>query len=1120
MQTTQPTPQTGIRRYGLLVSSLSGVLILLALWASLHGPAEAASARAPAVEPGDVVINEVAWGGTAASYADEWIELYNTTGTTVTLDGWHLVDDDDLNLVLAGEVPPHGYYLIERTDDSTVSDVPADLTAPFGSGLANTGETLTLTDGLGTVIDTANGDGGDWPEGTGTPDHRTMERIDPTASDADANWCANDGLTRNGHDADGNPINGTPKARNSCYIVPGLALFKEGPAFATPGLPLTYRLLVSNTGDLAIPSVVLTDRLPAGLTFVTQTSPFSFTRLSSRTLVWDLGDLPGGTLHLITLTVHVAPDLTGTLINVATATEQAGRTSTASWAGPLLPHVRLYALEPVNYGNGGEAAALINQGPYTVTLSGWCLDDRLSSTSRACLPAGARIGPGRILWLAQDGDGFYTAWGFDADWASTAAARPVPLLEGSWPGFTDSGEAVYLLDDAGRPVDVLAYGTGSAETGWTGPAVPYPYAGHAAGQVLYRKLDEATGLPVPDTDTAADWAQDPEDPVDGRKLRYPGWDLETFFFPAVATSTAPVTLAVAPEGSLSLVSQTLASARESILIEAYTFESVPLYEVISRRLQAGVAVTVLLEGGPVGWSTADRKTELWIAERIHNHPNGAVYFLYSSPTRYLYQHAKFAVVDGEVALVSTENFGSRGMPSDRKENGTQGHRGFVVAVRSPDVAARLRAIFARDCDPARHADLVPYGVDPFVLDDPNFLPLPDPDWTTYSAPFTAAVATAAADLTVLQAPENALRDRDGLLGLLLQAGPGDAVAGMQMSEPYTWTDGAGDVGLNPRLQALVTAARQGASVRLLLDGYYDDGNNTETCMRLNRIADQEGLDLACRLGNVAGLGIHAKTFLVALKEGRWIHLGSINGTETSNKRNREVAIQFRSTAAYDRAMEVFENDWAQARAPLVHHIFLPWIARDYVPPADHPLISEVFINPTGLDAGHEWVELYNPGRTLSIGGWTLGDALAAGDYGDGRYAFPREARLLHDQAIVIAACATHFSAEYGFNPDYEWTNCDPTVPDLSPVGSWEGFGLALGNDQDEVLLLGADGARVDSVAWGGSTRAGVVPYPLAAEDTFPFGASLKRYPPDADRDDCSRDFYISWNPSPRNVAGR
>jgi hypothetical protein len=33
-------------------------------------------AQSPTANPGDVVINEIAWGGSAASAADEWIEDY------------------------------------------------------------------------------------------------------------------------------------------------------------------------------------------------------------------------------------------------------------------------------------------------------------------------------------------------------------------------------------------------------------------------------------------------------------------------------------------------------------------------------------------------------------------------------------------------------------------------------------------------------------------------------------------------------------------------------------------------------------------------------------------------------------------------------------------------------------------------------------------------------------------------------------------------------------------------------------------------------------------------------------------------------------------------------------
>ncbi len=46
-----------------------------------------------------------------------------------------------------------------------------------------------------------------------------MERIDSAGADTPTNWRTNDGKHRNGNDADGNPINGTPKAKNSAAIV-------------------------------------------------------------------------------------------------------------------------------------------------------------------------------------------------------------------------------------------------------------------------------------------------------------------------------------------------------------------------------------------------------------------------------------------------------------------------------------------------------------------------------------------------------------------------------------------------------------------------------------------------------------------------------------------------------------------------------------------------------------------------------------------------------------------------------------------------------------------------------------------------------------------------------------
>ncbi|MCS7281812.1 MAG: lamin tail domain-containing protein [Anaerolineae bacterium] len=1194
-----------------------------------------ASLNAQSAGPGAVVINEVAWAGTTADSSDEWIELYNTTAATISLSGWRLYSSDGTpSLTLSGEIPPFGYYLLERTDDSTVADIPADRI--YTGALGDTGEILTLTNHLGNVIDTANGNGGPWPAGS-TTGRLSMERIDPAAPDTDANWASNNGIIRNGRDVNNNPINGTPKARNSASYA-DLVVEKSGPATARPGGWVTYTLRVRNAYSLTAAAVRLTDTLPADLAFLSQTSPYTFTQPDPATLVWevgnlppaaapvlititarvtdtpqtatltntaeattatpevttanniawavtglqppapaltlthtgppvilagtvftallalgntgdltattvvltkalpaevsfvthtasfpfsqpvpgllrwDVGDLPPGASAVIPVTLRAGAALSGTPTFVATAAESGGQAVTATWRAPVVPYVRLYALAPVNYAGSGEVAALFNGSPYTASLSGWCLDDAVSSTSRVCFPAGAEIGPGRILWLAQNGDGFYPVWGFDADWADAASERPVPLLPGSWPGFTDGGEAAYLVTGT-VVVDALAYGSGSAAGGWIGPAVPYPYSGFPSGQVLYRKLHPATGLPVPDTDTASDWAQDPSDPLLGRKLRYPGWDLEALFFPAEVTATAQVTLAVAPEGALSLTLQTIRAAQRSLKIAVYTLESVPVYQAIQERIRAGVVVTLLLESGPTGGISSSEK---WIARQLHNPPTSTVYLMGRTGARYRYQHAKYILVDDRLALVSTDNFTERSLPSDPIANGTMGHRGFLLATDSPGVVARLAEVFRRDADPA-HIDVAPY--DDTYAPPSGYVPLPPPDWTTYTAPFSGFLATTATTLTVLHGPEHLLRPDDGLLGLLGRAGAGDSVAGMQLTEAVTWTAGIGDAGLNPRIAALMAAARRGAQVRILLDKYYDSGTNFATCLYLNSLARAESLPLSCRLGNVTGLGVHAKAFFVQVGGEKWVHIGSVNGTETSHKANREVALQLASADAHDFLMAVFEHDWAQAHPPLVFSLYLPLVLRDYVPPADYPLITEVFINPSGPDGGYEWIELYNPGPTVSLAGWTIGDAIHIGDYGDGQYTFPPGAQILKGQVVVVAACATNFARAYGLNPAYEWTDCDPLVPNLVPAGAWPGFGLALGNAQDEVLLLRPDGALMDSVAWGGEPRAGVVPFPMDPEDTFPWGASLKRYPPHSDRNDCSRDFYVSWNPSPGRVTG-
>ncbi|MBU0708849.1 lamin tail domain-containing protein, partial [Patescibacteria group bacterium] len=169
---------------------------------------------------GSVVINEVMWMGTGASSSDEWLELYNTSDLEIDLTGWGVYEAAGSELIepLGGLIAAHSYYLVERTDDNTVSDVPASQppTSWGGYGLSNDGEHLVLLDADGNIIDEVIASSG-WFTGDGS-EKRSMERIDPNDSGSlSSNWCTNDGVTINGLDANGDKILGTPKIQNSCY---------------------------------------------------------------------------------------------------------------------------------------------------------------------------------------------------------------------------------------------------------------------------------------------------------------------------------------------------------------------------------------------------------------------------------------------------------------------------------------------------------------------------------------------------------------------------------------------------------------------------------------------------------------------------------------------------------------------------------------------------------------------------------------------------------------------------------------------------------------------------------------------------------------------------------------
>jgi cardiolipin synthase len=641
-----------------------------------------------------------------------------------------------------------------------------------------------------------------------------------------------------------------------------------------------------------------------------------------------------------------------------------------------------------------EAFRLMNVSDVPVDLTNWMVTDGPTEgaiTLQDTLPAGASI------WIAREAVAFTAEFGFPPDYEhgdDTDPAVPNLAATGSFL-LANDGDEIVVKNSGGDLIDSIVYEGGDpADTGWLGEAV-YPYGGDAVGlepladpedfarkgQVLYRKLDQATGLPVSDTDTVADWAQATDDNINGKKVMYPGWDLDRYFFTDLFTETASIAYAVAPDNIYETVLAEINQAATSIYYEGYTFNNAHLADTIVARMQAnpGMTVTLLLEGEPVGGIEDQEK---WICQQIEE-AGGQVYFMYNDEAaevhdRYTYQHGKWMIIDGQTLLTGSEDLSYSSMPADDKTDGTEGNRGVWLITDAPSAIAHALDVFQHDLDPANHKDLFRWtaGDPTYGAPPPGFVPDYSSGGTSYAIQFpTPLTLSGTFSFEMVQSPENSLRDQDSLLGMVARAGSGDTVLVEQLYEYTFWgpTTSNPTDDPNPRLEAYIAAARRGAKVRILLDSAYDDPGdvrgNTATCAYVDAIAASEGLDLDCKLANPAGTGIHNKMVLVLDGGTGYVHTGSINGSENSSKGNRELAVQVRSDAAYDYLAQVFWYDWGVDGD---YFAYLPVVLRNLGPPLPHQPTLFMISNPDGDGAYNvSWTE--EPFRRADT--YTLEEAL-------------------------------------------------------------------------------------------------------------------------------------------------
>ena len=340
-----------------------------------------------------------------------------------------------------------------------------------------------------------------------------------------------------------------------------------------------------------------------------------------------------------------------------------------------------------------------------------------------------------------------------------------------------------------------------------------------------------------------------------------------------------------PDCSRKVMENLLSGAKYEILLNVYEFTDKGFGDLLADAVSRGVNVTVLLEGGPVGGIPAE---EFPVIHKLTE--AGARVMLMESTDEqhapYRYDHAKYIVTDQKSVFITTENFKTHSFPP----SGYSGNRGWGVLIYSPEVAAYFSGLFNGDINgpgiiraSGRAGDFENISGEPYN-------------------PVFATIAFTDAEVTPVLSPDTSYLIADMI----------------NKSSKRVWIEQAyiteyPEEIKNPFLAAAINAARRGADVRILLDGYYynieGDQDNDEMVTSLQTLASGENIPLQAKIlyperNNL--LKLHTKGVIADDS----VLISSMNWNQNSACFNREAGVIIISGPVASYFASVFLQDWS------------------------------------------------------------------------------------------------------------------------------------------------------------------------------------------------------------------
>lgn len=406
-------------------------------------------------------------------------------------------------------------------------------------------------------------------------------------------------------------------------------------------------------------------------------------------------------------------------------------------------------------------------------------------------------------------------------------------------------------------------------------------------------------------------------------------------FVSASAYAFPAKFSASPDSSQALLLETVNSARSSILLNVYMITNTRLQNALLDRLAHGVQIQMLVEAEP----SMDKKISDYekrvldtLSAAFKGSGKGLSHlFIMTSQNgtknrRYVFDHAKYVVVDGKRAYVSSENFVTSGAMSDpnRKAN-----RGWQVLLDDATTARTLTQIFKTDAD-LNQSDVVEY--DPSLVSvitlPPRSPGSPSFDNRRSVAPIPGGTGDVQ-KVSVCLSPNSVpcLTDfiRSAKASLDLE----------HLSLPLQWIGHPASNSTNAGITSsivveAIAAAERGVKVRILLndDGagsagllprLQSPGGNPYPKMTSRQIVDtlkslaaQKGLELDAAVINSADLQLSLLHNKGMLADGLRAWVSSINGTENSVYNNREIGVDLESADAARYYGQLFELDWSKS----------------------------------------------------------------------------------------------------------------------------------------------------------------------------------------------------------------